>query len=123
MALRPELRRRQERHRRDWRRPDRRPRDGRPMSQHLEIDAARAFAEHRARLVGVAYRILGSVADAEDVVQDAWLRWSRADRSDVADARGYLVRVTTRLALDRLRRLKARRETYVGSWLPEPLAM
>ncbi|MCO7272357.1 RNA polymerase sigma factor SigJ [Cellulosimicrobium cellulans] len=63
----------------------------------------------------------GSAADAEDVVQEAWLRWSAADRSDVLDPRAYLVRVTTRLALDRLRALRARRETYVGSWLPDPL--
>jgi RNA polymerase sigma-70 factor (ECF subfamily) len=61
------------------------------------------------------------VADAEDTVQDAWLRWSAADRGDVADPRAYLVRVTTRLALDRLRAARVRRESYVGPWLPEPL--
>lgn len=71
--------------------------------------------------MSVAYRILGRVADAEDVVQDAWLRWADVDHSTVADARAFLVRVTTRLALDRLRRIKARREEYVGPWLPEPL--
>ncbi|MEU6225047.1 RNA polymerase sigma-70 factor [Streptomyces sp. NPDC047042] len=78
------------------------------------------FEEHRPVLMGVAYRMLGRVADAEDVVQDAWLRWSGADRTDVREPRGYLVRVTTRLAIDRLRQVKARGETYVGPWLPEP---
>ena len=81
----------------------------------------RIFSEHRSLLVGVAYRLLGSVADAEDVVQEAWLRWARVDVADVRDARAYLIRTTTRLAIDRLRRLKARRESYVGPWLPEPL--
>jgi RNA polymerase sigma factor (sigma-70 family) len=71
--------------------------------------------------VGAAYRMLGERADAEDVVQEAWLRWARAAPAEVQDARAYLVRVTTRLALDRLRRIKARREAYVGPWLPEPL--
>jgi RNA polymerase sigma-70 factor (TIGR02957 family) len=80
------------------------------------------FAENRGLLVGVAYRVLGSMTDAEDVVQDAWLRWSTVDRSTVKDPRAYLVTVTTRLAIDRLRRAKAQRETYVGSWLPEPIS-
>jgi RNA polymerase sigma-70 factor (TIGR02957 family) len=79
------------------------------------------FDRHRRLLFGVAYQMLGSVADAEDVVQDAWLRWSAADRGDVADARAYLVQITTRLALDRLGSARARRESYVGPWLPEPL--
>jgi RNA polymerase sigma-70 factor (ECF subfamily) len=79
------------------------------------------FDRHRRLLFTVAYQMLGSVADAEDVVQDAWLRWSAADRGDVADARAYLVQVTSRLALDRLRSARVRRETYVGPWLPEPL--
>ncbi|MGW4025550.1 RNA polymerase sigma-70 factor [Streptomyces sp. NPDC005009] len=78
------------------------------------------FEEHRPVLLGVAYRMLGRVADAEDVVQDAWLRWSGGDRAQVREPRGYLVRVTTRLAIDRLRQIKARGETYVGPWLPEP---
>ncbi|MFI1422562.1 RNA polymerase sigma-70 factor [Streptomyces sp. NPDC020731] len=78
------------------------------------------FEEHRPVLLGVAYRMLGRVADAEDVVQDAWLRWSGGDRAEVREPRGYLVRVTTRLAIDRLRQIKARGETYVGPWLPEP---
>jgi RNA polymerase sigma-70 factor (TIGR02957 family) len=79
------------------------------------------FDRHRRLLFGVAYQMLGSVADAEDVVQDAWLRWSAADRGDVADPRAYLVQITTRLALDRLGSARARRESYVGPWLPEPL--
>ncbi|OQD54074.1 RNA polymerase subunit sigma-24 [Streptomyces phaeoluteigriseus] len=78
------------------------------------------FEEHRSLLLGVAYRMLGRVADAEDVVQDAWLRWAAADRGDVREPRAYLVRVVTHLALDRLARIKARNEAYVGPWLPEP---
>ncbi|MFM9703533.1 RNA polymerase sigma-70 factor [Streptomyces galilaeus] len=78
------------------------------------------FEEHRSFLLGVAYRMLGRVADAEDVVQDAWLRWAAADRGDVREPRAYLVRVVTRLALDRLARIKTRNEAYVGPWLPEP---
>ena len=80
-----------------------------------------AFDRHRRLLFGIAYEMLGSVADAEDTVQDAWLRWSAADRRDVVDARAYLVRTTSRLALDRLRSARTKRETYVGPWLPEPL--
>ena len=80
-----------------------------------------SFDRHRRLLFTVAYQMLGSVADAEDVVQDAWLRWSSADRADVADPKAYLVRVTSRLALDRLRAARTRRESYVGPWLPEPL--
>ncbi|MFJ3621613.1 RNA polymerase sigma-70 factor [Streptomyces iakyrus] len=82
--------------------------------------ATDVFEAHRPVLLGVAYRMLGRVADAEDVVQEAWLRWSGSDRSDVREPRGYLVRITTRLAIDRLRQIKARGETYVGPWLPEP---
>ncbi|GGY31420.1 RNA polymerase sigma24 factor [Streptomyces djakartensis] len=82
--------------------------------------ATDVFETHRPVLLGVAYRMLGRVADAEDVVQEAWLRWSGADRGDVREPRGYLVRITTRLAVERLRRIKARGETYVGPWLPEP---
>ncbi len=79
------------------------------------------FEEHRPVLTGVAYRMLGRVADAEDVVQEAWLRWSAQTREDVREPRAYLVRITTRLAVDRLRHVQARREAYVGPWLPEPL--
>jgi RNA polymerase sigma-70 factor (ECF subfamily) len=80
------------------------------------------FEEHRGRLFGVAYRVLGRHGDAEDVVQEAWLRWHGADTERIADPEAYLVRVTTRLAIDRLRAIQARRESYVGPWLPEPLA-
>ncbi|HEX6498907.1 MAG TPA: RNA polymerase sigma-70 factor [Micromonosporaceae bacterium] len=86
-----------------------------------EAEATRVFEEHRGRLYGVAYRVLGRVGDAEDVVQDAWLRWAGADRSTIDDPAAYLVRVVTRLAIDRLRSAQARREAYVGSWLPEPM--
>jgi RNA polymerase sigma-70 factor (TIGR02957 family) len=84
-------------------------------------NSARVFDEHRSLLIAVAYRILGSVTDAEDTVQEAWLRWSGVNPSDVRDPRAFLVRVTTRLAIDRLRRAKIRRESYVGPWLPEPI--
>jgi RNA polymerase sigma-70 factor, ECF subfamily len=83
---------------------------------------AREFAEHRSVLVGAAYRVVGSVSDAEDVVQEAWLRWAAIDHDDIRDPRAYLIRITTRLALNRLREQKSRREQYVGPWLPEPLA-
>ncbi|WP_323392783.1 RNA polymerase sigma-70 factor [Streptomyces jumonjinensis] len=79
------------------------------------------FEEHRPVLVAVAYRMLGRVADAEDVVQDAWLRWTAREREQVAEPRAYLVRITTRLAIDRLRQIQTRRESYVGPWLPEPI--
>ncbi|MFD5627327.1 RNA polymerase sigma-70 factor [Streptomyces sp. NPDC127072] len=84
--------------------------------------ATDVFEEHRSVLMGVAYRMLGRVADAEDVVQEAWMRWSGADRSEVREPRGYLVRVATRLAIDRLRQVRSRKEAYVGPWLPEPYA-
>jgi RNA polymerase sigma-70 factor (ECF subfamily) len=80
------------------------------------------FARHRDRLFGIAYRMLASVADAEDVVQDAYLRWHRADPSAVRNAEAWLVTVTTRLAIDRLRTAVVEREHYVGAWLPEPIA-
>ncbi|WSJ46986.1 RNA polymerase sigma factor SigJ [Streptomyces sp. NBC_01317] len=79
------------------------------------------FEAHRSLLTGVAYRMLGRVADAEDVVQDAWLRWTAEDRAEVREPRAYLVRITTRLAIDRLRQAHVRREAYVGPWLPEPV--
>ena len=91
------------------------------MQPPYRRDSARIFDEHRALLISVAYRILGSVTDAEDTVQEAWLRWSGVNPSDVRDPRAFLVRVTTRLAIDRLRRAKTRRESYVGPWLPEPI--
>jgi len=80
------------------------------------------FEEHRGLLFTVAYEMLGSVADAEDVLQDSWLRWDAVDKNEVRDPRAYLVRVVTRQALNRLRAVKRQRETYVGPWLPEPIA-
>jgi RNA polymerase sigma factor (sigma-70 family) len=80
-----------------------------------------AFARHRSLLFTVAYEMLGSASDAEDVVQETWLRWSKVDHSEVLDHRAYLVRIVTRQALNRLRTLARRREDYVGEWLPEPL--
>ncbi len=79
------------------------------------------FLAHRRLLFTVAYELLGSAADAEDVVQETWLRWADVDRANVEDPRAYLVRIVTRQALNRLRTLARRRETYVGQWLPEPL--
>lgn len=79
------------------------------------------FERHRGLLFSVAYRILGSAADAEDVVQDAWLKWSAADRSQVAEPKSYLARIASNLAVDRLRSARQQRETYVGPWLPEPI--
>ncbi|MDV3223456.1 RNA polymerase sigma factor SigJ [Intrasporangium sp.] len=84
--------------------------------------AAAAFEEHRGLLLGAAYRLLGVHSDAEDVVQETWLRWSAVDPATVNDTRAYLLTITSRLALNRLRELKARRESYVGPWLPEPVA-
>ncbi|WP_329255103.1 RNA polymerase sigma-70 factor [Actinoallomurus sp. NBC_01490] len=83
--------------------------------------ATEAFVAHRNLLFTVAYEMLGSVADAEDVVQETWLRWTEIDLDTVRDRRAYLVRVTTRQALTRMRTLRRRKETYVGPWLPEPL--
>ncbi|MYS11983.1 RNA polymerase sigma-70 factor [Streptomyces sp. SID6041] len=92
------------------------------MPTDLPTDTPTArFEEHRALLLGVAYRMLGRAADAEDVVQEAWLRWTAEDRAGVREPRAFLVRITTRLALDRLRQTTARRESYVGPWLPEPV--
>lgn len=82
---------------------------------------AEVFAAHRKRLFSIAYRMLGVRADAEDLVQDAWLRWHASDRSGVQSAEAWLVTMTTRLAIDRLRALKAEREAYSGFWLPEPI--
>jgi RNA polymerase sigma-70 factor (ECF subfamily) len=90
-------------------------------SDERRPDAVRVFDEHRGLLNSVAYRILGSVTDAEDAVQETYLRWSKVDPAQVSNPRAFLVRVTTRLAIDRLRRAKTRRETYVGPWLPEPI--
>jgi len=79
------------------------------------------FVVHRGLLFTVAYEMLGSAADADDVLQEAWLRWANVDHSQVSDPRAYLIRVVTRQALNQMRTLSRRREDYVGEWLPEPL--
>ncbi|MGV9302045.1 RNA polymerase sigma-70 factor [Nonomuraea sp. NPDC004354] len=91
------------------------PGDG-PMDSATE-----AFVAHRNLLFTVAYEMLGSAADAEDILQETWLRWIKVDLGQVSDQRAYLVRITTRQSLNRLRTMKRRKETYVGPWLPEPL--
>jgi len=96
------------------------PPDGAP-SYASTGGAAESFEPHRRRLTGLAYRMLGSLADAQDTVQDAFLRWQSTDRSDVENPGAWLTRVVTRLALDQLKSARARRETYVGPWLPEPI--
>lgn len=83
--------------------------------------ALAAFQEHRPELFGIAYRMLGSVADAEDILQDAWLSWSSVDANRVRQPRAYLARTVTNLSLNKLQSAAVRRETYVGPWLPEPL--
>ena len=83
--------------------------------------ATEGFVAHRNLLFTVAYEMLGSAADAEDVLQETWLRWAGVDLGTVRDQRAYLVRITTRQALSRLRALGRRKESYVGPWLPEPL--
>ncbi|GAA2125618.1 RNA polymerase sigma-70 factor [Actinomadura napierensis] len=94
----------------------------RPGAPGGRADAAtEAFVAHRNLLFTVAYEMLGSAADAEDVLQETWLRWTGVDLGTVRDQRAYLVRITTRQALGRLRTLRRRKESYVGPWLPEPL--
>ena len=82
---------------------------------------AKDFEPHRSFIAGLAYRMLGSIAEAEDVVQDAFVRWAQSDTSTVAHPRAYLARVVTRLCLDRMKSATSRREQYVGTWLPEPI--
>ncbi|WP_445529410.1 RNA polymerase sigma-70 factor [Streptomyces cyslabdanicus] len=94
---------------------------GRPADGGRVDPATEAFVLHRNLLFTVAYEMLGSAADAEDVLQESWLRWAAVDLGTVRDRRAYLVRITTRQALSRLRTLGRRRESYVGPWLPEPL--
>lgn len=91
------------------------------MSDHVSDPATEVFAAHRNLLFTVAYEMLGSAADAEDVLQETWLRWVKVDLGQVSDQRAYLVRITTRQSLNRLRTLQRRKEAYVGQWLPEPL--
>lgn len=84
-------------------------------------DAAAIFLSLRPRLFGIAYRMLGSAAEAEDIVQDTWLRWQSADRSEVLEPAAFLATITTRLALNVAQSARSRRETYIGPWLPEPV--
>ncbi|OUS94171.1 RNA polymerase sigma-70 factor [Rhodococcus sp. NCIMB 12038] len=96
--------------------------DDRGGSRDARSDpATEAFVTHRNLLFTVAYEMLGSAADAEDILQETWLRWAGVDLGTVRNQRAYLVRITTRQALVRLRTLGRRRESYVGPWLPEPL--
>jgi RNA polymerase sigma-70 factor, ECF subfamily len=85
------------------------------------LDPAATFEPYRRRLLGLAYRMLGSMADAEDAVQETYLRWHRAERDRVSDARAFLMTTTTRICLDMLTSARARREEYAGPWLPEPV--
>jgi RNA polymerase sigma-70 factor, ECF subfamily len=87
----------------------------------MTSDPAATFEPHRRRLRGLAYRMLGSMAEADDAVQEAYLRWHQADRASVADARAFLTTTTTRICLDVLKSARAARETYVGPWLPDPI--
>ncbi|MFI5781976.1 RNA polymerase sigma-70 factor [Nocardia sp. NPDC051570] len=93
----------------------------REPSDHTTDPATESFLAHRDLLFTVAYEMLGSAADAEDVLQETWLRWITVDADQVRDNRAYLVRIATRQALNRLRTLKRRKESYIGPWLPEPL--
>lgn len=85
------------------------------------MNAENPFEIHRPRLLGLAYKLLGSRSDAEDVVQDAWLRWRQVDQANIREPEAWLVTTTTRLGIDRLRAAKTQRTDYVGPWLPEPL--
>ena len=93
-----------------------------PLAGGGRMDCAtEAFVAHRNLLFTVAYEMLGSAADAEDILQETWLRWMKVDVGQVRDQRAYLVRIATRRSLDRLRTMRRRKESYVGPWLPEPL--
>src|SRR5256885_15299040 len=87
----------------------------------MSMTSADAFESHRPRLFGVAYRMLGSASEAEDVVQDAWLRYAAASRDDIRSPEAFLTTIVTRLCLDRLKSARASREQYVGPGLPEPM--
>jgi RNA polymerase sigma factor (sigma-70 family) len=93
----------------------------RPLTDDSLNEAAHAFQHLRPRLFGIAYRILGSVSEAEDVVQDVWMRWQDTDRSAVLDPGAFLAKITTRLAINVAQSARVRREAYVGPWLPEPV--
>jgi RNA polymerase sigma-70 factor, ECF subfamily len=87
------------------------------------MEQEKTFQQHRTRLHGIAYRMLGSGAEADDIVQEAWLRWNRVPSDEIRSPEAWLVTATTRLCIDRLRQLRAERETYVGPWLPEPITL
>jgi len=87
----------------------------------MTTDPSTSFEPHRRRLLGLAYRMLGSMAEAEDAVQETYLRWHDADRDNVAEPRAFLITTTTRICLDVLKSARARREKYVGPWLPDPV--
>jgi RNA polymerase sigma-70 factor (ECF subfamily) len=91
------------------------------MTETAQKHAVETFEQHRALLFAIAYRMLGSVADAEDMVQEAFLRWQRATGEEVRSPKAWLTATVTRLCIDYLRQARVRRETYVGQWLPEPL--
>lgn len=91
------------------------------MRMDPSAEPVATFEAHRRFLLSLAYRMLGSLAEAEDAVQDCYLRWHQADHADVANPRAFLAKTVTRLCLDRLKSARARRETYVGPWLPEPV--
>ena len=99
------------------------PLAARPERVGVDVDGMTEdpFVAHRSLLFTVAYEMLGSAADAEDVLQESWLRWADVDHSQVHDPRAYLIRIVTRQALNQMRTLSRRREDYVGEWLPEPL--
>lgn len=84
-------------------------------------DALGVFAEHRRRIFGIAYRMLGTVSDAEDIVQETWIRWQNTDRRDIREPAAFLATVATRLSINATQTARARRETYIGPWLPEPV--
>lgn len=90
-------------------------------AEGLEI-AAEVFAQHRRRLFGIAYRMLGTVADAEDIVQETWIRWQGADRETVREPAAFLTTIATRLSINVLQSARSTRETYIGPWLPEPVS-
>jgi Sigma-70 region 2 len=91
------------------------------MREIAYTDALNAFFGVWPRLFGIGYRMLGSVAEAEDLVQDVWMRWQSTDRKAVQDASAYLATITTRLAIDLMQSARSRREAYFGIWLPEPV--
>lgn len=91
------------------------------MSDHVADPATATFVNHRNLLFTIAYEMLGSAVDAEDVLQETWLRWVKVDLAQVRDQRSYLIRIATRQSLNRLRTMKGRKEVYVGAWLPEPI--